>query len=85
MPGEPGAVLQFRRGGECHVLNISHGGALIEGALRLDPGRHVEASLVSRHGPITVGALVVRACVSSVRAEAVVYRTAIQFDRPALV
>lgn len=66
-------------------MNISHGGALVEGRVRLDPGRHVEVSLVARHGPLTLQALVVRASVSNVRADAVVYRTAIQFDRPTLV
>lgn len=84
-PGEAGAILQFRRGGEARVLNLSHGGALLEGVQRLEPGRSVEASFQSRHGPVTVRALVVRASVAGVRAEAITYLTAVQFDRPTLV
>lgn len=74
--------MRLRRGGECRVVNVSHSGALLEGPTRLEPGRHVDVTLVSRQGPAMVRALVVRAFVAKVHAEAVVYQAAIRFDRP---
>ncbi len=83
--GQPESVVKLRRGGECRVVNVSHSGALLEGSLRLEPGRHVDVTLTARHGPATVRAHVMRVCVAEVRAEAIVYQAAVRFDRPIAV
>jgi hypothetical protein len=67
------------------VLNVSHSGALLEGPVRLEPGRYVDATLASRHGPVTVRVLVMRARVADLRGESVIYQAAIRFDRPLAV
>jgi hypothetical protein len=78
--GEPLARIRLRIGGELSVLDVSGWGVLVEGGLRLAPGARVDAHVMTRDGRLLVRSRVVRAYVSIVRADAVVYRGALQFD-----
>jgi hypothetical protein len=79
--GEPAATLRLRRGGDCRVVDLSHGGALIEGPVRLEPGRQVEFRMAGRAREVSATALVVRAAVAQVMPDRVTYRAALKFDR----
>ena len=62
-------------------MDLSHGGALVEGA-RLLPGTHVDVHVTTREGRVLVRSRVVRAYVVDLRSNAVRYRSALAFDRP---
>ena len=63
------------------VLDVSDGGALVEGMTRLHPGRHVEVHVVTAEGRTLVRSRVLRAWVSYVDAAVVRYRTAMAFEQ----
>jgi hypothetical protein len=62
-------------------VNISDGGALVEGSGRLLPGTHMEVHVVTRDGRVLVRARIVRAHVSRLEREAVGYCGALAFER----
>jgi hypothetical protein len=63
------------------VLDLSDDGALVEGEVRLLPGTHVEVHVMTREGRILARSRVVRAHVSQVRADRVLYRGGLMFER----
>jgi hypothetical protein len=79
---EPLARVRLRAGRELAVIDLAHGGALVEGPARLLPGTHVDVHLVTRAGPVLVRSRVVRAYVCHVAVDTVCYRGALAFDRP---
>lgn len=62
------------------VIDISDAGVLVEGA-RLLPNTHVDVHVVTPDGRELVRSRVVRAWVSALRGDAIVYRSALAFDR----
>ena len=81
-PGEGEAVsrVRLRTGRELSVVDVSDGGALVEGA-RLLPGTHVDVHVTTRDGRVLVRSRVVRAYVAELQSNAVRYRVALAFDR----
>lgn len=79
---EPLSRMRLRAGRELAVIDLSNGGALVEGAARLLPGTHVDVHIVTADGRALVRSRVVRAWVSGVEADAVRYRGALAFERP---
>ena len=78
---EPLGRVRLRTGGDLSVLDLSSGGALVEGGARLLPGTHVDVHVVTREGRLLVRSRVVRAWVSALSADSVAYRGALVFDR----
>jgi hypothetical protein len=72
---------RIRPGHDASVVDVSDGGALIETAHRLMPGRVVELVLERRTGATAVRGSVLRCAVAGVRPTSVSYRGAIGFDR----
>lgn len=79
--GEPLARMRLRTGRELDVINLSNGGALVEGTARLLPGTHVDVHIVTREGRVLVRSRVIRAYVSHVTGELVRYRCALAFEQ----
>ena len=79
-PDETLARVRLRTGRELTVIDISHFGALVEGATRLLPGTHAEVHIVTRHGRTLVRTRVVRAFVWRLQSDAVCYRAGLAFD-----
>ncbi len=70
-------------GRDVSVVNLSPGGALIEGEARLIPGMHIELQLAHPGGRVLVGGRVLRCYVSSLTpAGGVWYRGAVMFEQP---
>jgi hypothetical protein len=63
------------------VVDLSDGGALVEGIARLLPGTHVDVHVVTRGGRILVRSRIVRAYVCDVSVDALRYRGALAFER----
>ena len=63
------------------VVDISGGGALVEGCVRLLPGTHVDAHVVTSAGRLLVRSRVTRCYVAALDAHIVTYRAALTFDR----
>lgn len=78
--GETVSRVRLRTGRELSVVNVSDGGALVEGA-RLLPGTHMDVHVTTRDGRVLVRSRVVRAYVAGLQANAVRYRVALAFDR----
>jgi hypothetical protein len=76
------AHVRLRAGRELMMVDVSDGGALVEGPARLLPGTHVEAHIVTSGGRLLVRSRVVRAQVCSLAADRVTYRCALAFQRP---
>ncbi len=74
--------VRLRTGRELDVIDLSNTGALVEGAVRLLPGTHVDVHVVTRNGRVLVRSRVTRARVCHLEADAVRYRGAIAFDQP---
>ena len=72
--------VRLRTGRELSVVNVSDGGALVEGA-RLLPGTHVDVHVITRDGRVLVRSRVTRACVAGLQSNAVRYRSALAFER----
>jgi hypothetical protein len=83
VPGdqEPLARVRLRAGRELDVVDVSNGGALVEGAARLLPGTHVDVHVVIGTGRVLVRSRIVRAYVCLVQPDLVRYRGALAFDR----
>ena len=79
---EPLARIRLRTGRELIVVDIGSTGALVEGAVRLLPGTHVDAHVTTVGGRVLVRSRVVRAWVCALDAEGVVYRSALAFQQP---
>jgi hypothetical protein len=75
------ARVRVRAGHELRVLDLSSSGALVEGPTRLLPNTHIVIHLLTRSGRVLVRSRIVRAYVSEVRAESLIYRGALVFDR----
>jgi hypothetical protein len=80
-PLRPGRRLRLRTGRELDVLNIGAGGVLVETAVRLLPGTWVDVHVITVNGRELVRSRVVRAFVSGVSADRILYRGALAFDR----
>jgi hypothetical protein len=78
---EPLSRMRLRTGRELAVVDVSNGGALVEGVARLLPGTHVDVHVMTREGRILVRSRIVRACVCHVTSDVVRYRGALAFDR----
>jgi len=79
-PDEPICRIRLRTGRELSVVDVSNGGALVEGA-RLLPGTHLDVHVTTRDGRVLVRSRVVRAYVAGLQSNAVRYRGALAFDR----
>lgn len=77
---EPISRVRLRTGHDFFVIDASDSGVLVEGT-RLLPGTHVDVHVVTRDGRVLVRSRVVRAYVYDLRADAVLYRIALTFDR----
>lgn len=84
VPGrhEPIARVRLRTGREVVALNVSDEGLLVEGYVRLLPGTHLEAHVVTGTGRVLVRCLVIRSEVGAIGPEGVCYRGAIAFQQP---
>jgi hypothetical protein len=80
-PDEPMCRIRLRTGRELAVVDVSNGGALVEGA-RLLPGTHVDVHVTTPDGRVLVRSRVVRSYVADLQSNAVRYRGALAFDRP---
>ena len=74
--------MKLRIGPELTVIDISGGGALVEGTARLVPGARLDVHVVPRSGRVLVRSTVVRAWVSQLRSDSVTYRAGLRFDQP---
>lgn len=72
----------MRTGTELRVIDVSDLGMLVEGSARLGPGARIDAHVITRSGRVLVRSRVVRAFVSLLRGDTVVYRAALVFDQP---
>lgn len=74
---------RVRPGGDVVLVNLSGGGALVEGTFRFRPDSRCEFSVVHDAQDSTLRALVLRSFVARLdRSGPVRYRAAIRFDRP---
>ena len=78
---DPAAQLRLRTGRQLNVVNIGPTGALVESDGRLLPGTHVEVHVMTVDGRQLVRSRVVRAFVSALSADGIVYRGALAFER----
>jgi len=79
-PGEVLSRVRLRGGREWTVVDISAGGALLDGESRLLPGTHVDVHVTTRDGRVLVRARVTRARVVRLRADTVGYHAALAFE-----
>ena len=73
--------IRLRTGPALAVLDLSDGGALVEGDVRLRPGTHIEVHVVTRDGRTLVRGRITRAYVFALTAAGVCYRAGLAFDR----
>lgn len=78
---EPLARLRLRAGRELTVVNVAPGGALVEGEGRLLPGTHVDVHVITPDGRVLVRSRVVRAFVSRLCSDRIVYRGGLAFEQ----
>ena len=79
---EPLSRVRLRTGRELFVVNVSNTGLLVEGAVRLLPGTHVDVHIVTIAGRVLVRSRIIRAYVFELDAQVVRYRGALAFERP---
>lgn len=79
--GVPGTI-RLRPGYEVTVLNTSRHGILIEGRVRLFPGRRVEIQADPGTPHVNVSAVIARCEISALDAGTVTYRAGLVFERP---
>lgn len=72
---------RVRPGHDVTLIDVSAGGALVEGRYRLLPGANVELQLETSQRSAAIRGRVVRCSVSHLRSTSVCYRGAIAFDR----
>ena len=77
--------VKLRIGPELTVLDIGNHGVLVEGRCRLAPGARVDIHVVPAPGRVLVRTTVVRACVSQLCHDTVIYRAGLKFDHPVAV
>jgi hypothetical protein len=84
VPDSTGALsrVRLRAGRDLVVINLSGGGALVEGSTRLLPGTHVDVHVTSALGRVLVRARVVRCAVRALTADVVHYRAGLAFEAP---
>jgi hypothetical protein len=75
-------AVRVRPGHDVSLLNVSTGGALVETACRLLPGRVIELQLVGTDRRATVRGRVLRCGVVRVFAGSIWYRSAVEFEQP---
>jgi hypothetical protein len=80
-PSEPVARLRLRTGRELQVIDVGAAGALVESDGRLLPGTCVDVHVMTLDGRELVRSRVVRAFVSQLSADRIVYRGALAFER----
>lgn len=73
--------MRLRTGSELAVIDVSNSGVLVEGRIRLLPGRHLEVHVVTRDGRVLVRCRVIRSFVYRLSADDVTYRSALAFER----
>ena len=78
---EPLSRVRLRTGRELVVVNVSNTGLLVEGAVRLLPGTHVDVHIVTHDGRVLVRSRIIRAYVFELEADVVRYRGALAFER----
>jgi hypothetical protein len=78
---EPIARIRMRTGPELTVIDVSPGGALVEGRVRLLPGARVDVHFMTRRGRLLVRSRVVRAYVSTLGSGGVTYCGGLLFDQ----
>jgi hypothetical protein len=78
---EPISRVRLRIGCDMTVVDVSSSGVLLEGHMRLLPGTHVDAHVVTREGRTLVRSRVVRCWVAALHPDSVLYRGALAFDR----
>lgn len=74
------AHARLRGGHAVAVVDVSRGGALIEGAVRVLPGTRVDLHVFPRSGRLLVRCRVVRAFVARLAADDIRYRAAVLFE-----
>ena len=75
------ARLRLRTGRELAVVNVAATGALVETDGRLLPGTCVDVHVMTAEGRQLVRSRLVRAFVSALSADRVVYRASLAFER----
>jgi hypothetical protein len=78
-PAIAGAQAILRPGYSVSLVDLSAGGALIEGPRPLRPGTHVHLQIVANNRRLGLGARVLRCAVSSLE-RGIQYRGALKFD-----
>lgn len=73
---------RIRPGHDVVVIDLSHSGALVETSRRLTPGATAELQLEVVNGRHTTRAAVVRSYVCLLAADQLLFRTALEFERP---
>ena len=63
------------------MVNVSNCGALVEGSVRLLPGRHLDVHVTTRSGRVLVRCCVVRSFVCRLAFDDLCYRSALAFER----
>ena len=75
------ARVTLRPGHAINIVNISRGGALVDGARPMRPGTRVMLQIVTPTGALGLSALVLRCGVRSLSGAAgIIYRGALKFD-----
>jgi hypothetical protein len=74
--------MRLRTGRDLVVLDVSSGGAFVQGEARLLPGTHVDVHVITPAGRVLVRSRVVRAFVAQLCRDRVEYRGALAFERP---
>jgi hypothetical protein len=77
--------VKLRIGPELTVLDIGNHGVLVEGRSRLTPGARVDIHVVPPEGRVLMRTTVVRAYVSQLQHDRVIYRAGLKFDHPVVV
>jgi hypothetical protein len=72
---------RVRPGHQVSVVNVSAGGALVEGEFRFIPGSAIELQLETGRERAAIRGRVLRCAVARLRSESVRYRGAVGFDR----
>ena len=77
---EPISQLRLRTGHVLTVINIGDHGALVQGRTCLQPGTRVDVQVITPDARLPIGSEVLRARVSRVAADSIVYETALRFN-----
>ena len=81
-PGDPLLRIRLRAGRELAVIDVSCAGALVESEARLLPGTHADVHVFTADGRVLVRGRIVRAYVSALWSNRIVYRGALAFEQP---